>query len=130
MMFRRLLWSVLALVLIGFCVFESVKHGWLFCGVILVFAVLPDVALIGASAAGRPGALRPTRVVAYNLVHRVWIPVAFLLVGAFTSALLFVAGTAWLAHVAVDRALGFGLRTVDGSTRPAAGGRGVARRQG
>lgn len=42
------LWSVLALALLGFVIFESVTHGWLFGGTVLAVAILPDAALIGA----------------------------------------------------------------------------------
>ncbi|WP_434810177.1 DUF4260 family protein [Microbacterium sp. bgisy189] len=115
----RVLWSLLALALLGFAIFESVKHGWLFGGTILAAAILPDVALIGAFDPGRPGRLRPSRVAFYNLLHNPWLPVVTMLVGIVFSALAFVAGCAWLLHIAIDRVAGYGPREPDGSIRSA-----------
>lgn len=123
----RLAWSLLALVLLVFAVFEAVKYGWVAAGVIVVFALLPDLALIGAFA--EQGRLRPGRVRAYNIAHTPWIPLALIVAsvvlplpslgwGLRGGLELFLAGLAWLLHIALDRACGFGLRAPDGSIRP------------
>jgi hypothetical protein len=80
----------------------------------------PDVALaFGAGRDLRPGQLHPRAVPLYNALHRLWPPALLLAAGA--SGLLptwcLVTALAWLAHVAVDRAVGYGLRTPDGFQR-------------
>ncbi len=123
----RISWGVLALVLVGFAVFEGAKYGGVAIAVLVVFAILPDLSLIGAFA--ERGRLRPDRVRLYNVAHAWWLPVA--LIGAslvvpipgFGWGLrpgleVFLAGLAWLAHIAVDRVVGYGLRAPDGSIRP------------
>lgn len=123
----RILWSLLAVALLVFAVFEGVKYGWVAAGVLVGFAILPDVALIGAFA--ERGRLRRSRVLAYNLVHQPLIPLAIMLVsivapiptlgwGLRGGLELFLAGLAWLLHIAIDRAAGFGVREADGSIRP------------
>jgi hypothetical protein len=69
------------------------------------FGLAPDLALVlGASTGLARGQLHPRAVTAYNLLHRFWGPAAL--------------GTlAWALHVALDRAVGYGLRTRDGFQR-------------
>ena len=58
----------------------------------------------------------------YNAAHRVWVPVLLLAVytvSPLTWAPLFAAGLGWLAHIAVDRACGYGLRSAAGFQRHA-----------
>ena len=123
----RVLWALLATALLAFAVFESVKYGWVAGGVVIAFAVMPDLALIGAFA--EHGRLRPARVRAYNLLHTPWIPLALIAAsivlplpslgwGLRGGLELFLAGLAWLLHIALDRAFGYGLRASDGSIRP------------
>lgn len=125
----RALWSILALALFAFSVFEGVKYGWVAAGVLVLFALLPDLTLVGAFAGH--GHLRPARVSAYNLAHSIWPPLALAAAGALLplpslgwglrgGLEVFLAGLAWLLHIAVDRACGFGLRAADGSVRPVA----------
>lgn len=123
----RATWTVLAVALLAFAVFESVQHGWGATVVMAAFAVMPDLSLIGAFA--EHGKLRPERVAAYNLLHTPWMPLALVAVGLVIAVAglglgdlprlaPFLAGTAWLTHIAVDRAAGFGLRARDGSIVP------------
>ena len=85
---------------------------------VLLFALLPDVALLLAiGGSHHPGQLPRRAVPVYNVLHH---PVMPLLVGA--AALVgggywLVAAAAWAAHIAVDRGLGYGLRTRDGWQR-------------
>lgn len=132
----RLRWLLLAIALTVFAIFEGVKYGGVAFAVLGAFLVLPDLTLIGAF--GGPGRLRPGRVRAYNLAHAPWIPLAVIAAsivvplpslgwGLRGGLELFLAGLAWLLHIAVDRAAGYGLREADGSIRPV-GGRPVAAR--
>lgn len=87
---------------------------------VVVFAVLPDLALfLGIGASHQPGQLPRRAVPAYNVLHHPALPVALL--AAFATGLLgsywLVAGLAWLAHISFDRACGYGLRTWDGWQR-------------
>ena len=123
----RIAWGILAVVLIGFAIFEDAKYGGVAIAVLVVFAILPDLSLIGAFAGS--GRLRPDRVRLYNLAHAWWLPVALVVAslavpvpgfgwGLRPGLEIFLAGLAWLAHIAVDRAVGYGLRAPDGSIRP------------
>ncbi len=85
----------------------------------LVFAFLPDVALLLGIAPGLArGQLHPRAVPLYNALHH---PAGPLLLG--TAALVWL-GVPWLAgalawglHVAVDRAVGYGPRMPEGFRR-------------
>lgn len=137
---RRLAWLAAAAALTGFAVYEVVVHNlgpW----PILVFALLPDLAfLAGAGQQHEPGQLPPRAVPIYNLAHRPMVPlviialalVALLVIRLlietperyeatrFIPLIVYTAGITWLAHIALDRALGFGLRTPDGWSRDTA----------
>lgn len=111
---RTALRAVWALALLAFLVFEVVKHGhW---APALVGMLGPDVALLGGMGGGR---LNPRAVPLYNLLHMYWLPLALMAVAATGAIALgwFVLGLAWATHVAVDRALGYGLRTREGYQR-------------
>lgn len=133
-MIIRMLWAIAALFLLAFLVYESVVYGWAMGATVLVFALLPDVALIGAFDRERPGRLRPRSVAFYNLLHLPWIALGLIVVGLTVtlpgfgaiddaSKLVVVAGFAWLAHICCDRAFGYGLRDSDGGIRPVGGTR-------
>ena len=85
--------------------------------------VLPDVALLAGAARGlQRGQLAPRAVPLYNALHH---PAGPLLAVVVAAALLpdawLAAALAWGAHVAMDRAAGYGLRTREGFQRfPAA----------
>lgn len=74
---------------------------WLFAGLLLV----PDVGLAGYLAGPRIGAA------AYNLTHTMVLPLALgawaLAAGATTALAVAVI---WLAHLGMDRAVGYGLK--------------------
>lgn len=86
---------------------------------VLVFALLPDVALLaGIGGPHQPGQLPRHAVPAYNLLHSPAVPVALLVAGlAGLGTYWVVAATTWGAHIAIDRGLGYGLRTRDGWQR-------------
>lgn len=89
-------------------------------GSVLLFAVLPDLAfLLALGQSHQPGQLARRAVPAYNLMHHPALP-ALLLVASATGLLgtyWLVAALAWGAHIAFDRAAGYGLRTSDGWQR-------------
>jgi len=118
---KRVAWAALAAFLLAFIVLEVINHGGSALAAALLFLIAPDLPMfIDASAAG-DGKLSPKAVPYYNLMHRPWIPLAVLVVysvgGLGDWVPLFTAGLGWLAHIALDRAFGYGLRERDGSRR-------------
>ncbi len=126
-----------AVALTAFVIYEVVVHD-LGPLPIIVFALVPDLTfLFGLGQSHARGQLPPRAVPAYSLAHRLVIPLALTSLAlvallaarvlvespdAFASArrlplVAYVAGLTWLAHIALDRALGFGLRTADGWRR-------------
>lgn len=74
---------------------------WLFGALLLA----PDLAFIAYSAGGKTGA----RI--YNLAHTYAVPVLLGIIGWLTAApLAQEVALIWIAHIAMDRALGFGLK--------------------
>lgn len=116
----RLAYATLAALLLTAIVLEAFGHGtgdWQ----IAVFGFAPDLALVyGASKNLAKRQLQPRAVSAYNLMHRFWGPLAMLVPAAFgLVGLGFLIGAlAWAFHIALDRAIGYGLRTRDGFQRP------------
>lgn len=78
----------------------------------LLFAALiltPDVSMLGYLAGTRVGAA------VYNLVHTYALPVALGGYGFLTTHALAVhVALIWLAHIGIDRMLGFGLKYPSG----------------
>jgi hypothetical protein len=74
---------------------------WLF----LLLALAPDLSMVGYLAGARVGAA------AYDAAHTYVVPVALAAVGVVgdVDALVAVA-LIWLAHIGVDRAVGYGLK--------------------
>jgi Domain of unknown function (DUF4260) len=117
---RRVAGLGLGLSATALAVFEVARHGQGALVLALTFALAPDLPMrIGANRALARGQLAPAAVPFYNAVHRLWGPLALLVAGTFwiDSAALFTGGLAWLAHIAIDRAAGFGLRTRQGLQR-------------
>jgi hypothetical protein len=86
---------------------------------LLAFAVAPDLPLLaGMGRDGVPGRLNPRAVPAYNALHMYWGPA---LLGAASLALgpaALTAALTWGLHIAIDRTVGYGLRTRSGDQRP------------
>ena len=74
----------------------------------LLFALLflvPDLSMLGYAANNRVGA------VAYNAVHTYVAPLALAACSfAISSRVTFSISLIWIAHIALDRMLGFGLK--------------------
>jgi hypothetical protein len=116
---RRLAYAGLAAALVGAIVFVYVREevGW---WPVVAFGLGPDLALLlGAGKGLERGQLHPRAVPLYNAVHRFWGPLALGIaaLAANLPAAWLVGALAWAAHVAVDRAVGYGLRTRDGFQR-------------
>ncbi|MFC4005843.1 hypothetical protein ACFOY2_01320 [Nonomuraea purpurea] len=97
---QRVGWGALTLFLAAFAVFESVKYGLPTTAAALVFFALPDAARL--AGVRPPGWL-------HQAVHRVWIPLAVLVVysfGVYPWPPLFTAGLGWLTRIGVERTLG------------------------
>ncbi len=79
---------------------------WLF----IILLLAPDLSFLGYLAGPRIGAA------AYNAAHSLIGPIALGAVGFYvaTMPLLLSVAFAWLAHVGIDRALGFGLKYASG----------------
>ena len=116
--FRRPAFAALAALLLAATAFEAAKHGlWLPA---VVGLIGPDVALAFGGGAGLArGQLHPRAVRLYNALHAFWAPVALLALAGLGVLGLgwFVVGLAWAAHIAVDRAVGYGFRNADGFQR-------------
>jgi hypothetical protein len=73
-----------------------------------VYAILflaPDISFAAYLAGPRPGA------VIYNAAHSYMAPVALMTTGFATSSPLVLSlAMIWLAHIGIDRALGYGLK--------------------
>jgi hypothetical protein len=110
----------LAAALLGLLVLELVRHstGW---WQLAAFGIGPDLALVlGIGAGLARGQLHPRAVPLYNALHRFWGPLAL---GVVTLAAglprgYVVGALAWALHIAVDRTVGYGLRTREGFQRP------------
>lgn len=71
----------------------------------VLFLLLPDISMLGYIINTKVGALF------YNIGHSLVVPAILLILGFVTvSAPLLMASIIWLAHIFLDRALGFGLK--------------------
>jgi len=117
--YRRRAYGLLAVALLGLVVLEYARHtvGW---WPPVVFGAGPDLALLlGAGSGLARGQLHPRAVTLYNFLHRFWSPLALgvVAVAAGLSPVWTVGALAWALHVAIDCAVGYGLRTPDGFQR-------------
>ena len=124
---RRAGWLSLGLAALAFGGLEVANHGPWALVLLIAFLIAPDLAFfvgLNQARAMSPGQLPPVAVPWYNAAHRVWVPVLLLAVytvSPLTWAPLFAAGLGWLAHIALDRSLGYGLRGAAGFQRHGAG---------
>jgi hypothetical protein len=74
----------------------------------LLFALLllaPDLSMLGYLAGTRIGAM------VYNIAHTTVLPIALVVTGVLTGSDLAISlGLIWLAHIGLDRAIGYGLK--------------------
>jgi hypothetical protein len=98
---------------------EAITHGTGYWQ-IAAFGFAPDLTLfLGAGPGLAKGQLHPRAVGAYNLMHRLWGPAAMLAFAAsgLLSIGFLIGALAWAFHIALDRTVGYGLRTTDGFQR-------------
>jgi hypothetical protein len=114
----RSAWIVISLALVAGTIYlaRELGEGWVALG----FALMPDLGLLaGLSRNLAKGQLNPRAVPLYNALHMLVGPVVMAILAA--TGLIgdwgYVAALAWSAHVTVDRALGYRLRTPDGYIR-------------
>jgi hypothetical protein len=76
-------------------------NGWAF----LLLVLTPDLAMIGYKVNTRIGSF------SYNAVHTSALPLALLVIAWVTGGMTVVhLALIWLAHIGIDRALGYGLK--------------------
>lgn len=87
---------------VAIVVYWQQGYSWpLFAALILA----PDLVMLAYLAGPRAGALF------YNLAHTYVVPLALVAIGYLGVApLAIAAGLIWIAHIGMDRALGFGLK--------------------
>ena len=86
----------------GLAAFLYLKQSvWIFAGLFLV----PDLSMAAYFAGSKPGAI------AYNIFHSTIGPMLLAIFGVLWSELFAqVVSCIWLAHIGLDRALGYGLK--------------------
>ena len=95
-----------AILIVAVINYASLGAGWVLFGV-LFFS--PDLLILGYLAGPRMGAFL------YNLAHTYSAPAILVGVAIATDASILLAlATIWVAHIAFDRALGFGLKLPTG----------------
>jgi len=82
--------------------YAMLDYSWILFGILFF---LPDAAMLGYMKNNETGA----RI--YNLFHNYSVPIIIVAVGYFLSSdILMSIGLIWIAHIAMDRALGYGLK--------------------
>ena len=83
-------------------VYARMGYGW---GVFALFFMAPDLSMIAYSRGPKFGAA------VYNAAHSYMAPMVLNVFGfGFASPLLLSIAMIWLAHIGIDRALGYGLK--------------------
>ncbi|WP_084508003.1 DUF4260 domain-containing protein [Mesorhizobium sp. WSM3224] len=100
----RLEWVAVAVAAIVFYAVWGVSW-WLFALLILA----PDLSMLGYLAGPRIGAI------AYNALHILIAPLVLALAGELlANSTIAAVALIWIAHIAIDRALGYGLKLSSG----------------
>ena len=100
----RLEWAIVAVATVVF--YASVGVSWWLFGLLIL---APDLSMLGYLAGPRVGAI------AYNALHILVVPVLLLLAGHMSgNAAAMAVALIWIAHIAIDRALGYGLKLSTG----------------
>ena len=102
-------WAVAAAAVAGYAFADG--SWWLFAALLLA----PDLSMLGYLGGPRLGAL------AYNALHILVAPVLLLAAGVYAGGgtpvsgnLLLHVALIWIVHIAIDRALGYGLKLPTG----------------
>lgn len=100
----RFEWAIVAVAAVVF--YASTGISWWLFGLLIL---APDLSMFGYLAGPRVGAL------AYNALHILIVPVLLLLAGHLSGkATATAVALIWIAHIGVDRALGYGLKLSTG----------------
>ncbi|KZE37811.1 hypothetical protein AV656_09800 [Bhargavaea cecembensis] len=92
----------LAILLLALYLYASHSLSW---PVFFILLFVPDLAALGYLVDLKTGAKM------YNYFHTTSIPVVFIIAGLFLSSRIALAiGLIWLAHIGMDRMLGYGLK--------------------
>lgn len=92
----------LAVLAISVYFYGAQDFSWLFFVLLLL---LPDLSMIGYLADARIGAF------VYNIFHAYVLPLVLIGIGhAASNQTVLVIGLIWLAHIGMDRMLGYGLK--------------------
>ncbi len=123
----RIIYAIVALVLLAAVIVEGIAHGWVATAIIVVGAILPDLALLGGFSPDlEKGQLARRAVVPYNILHS-YYPALLVMGFSVLAPVLWlepgleflVFGLGWALHISVDRAVGYRFRTWDGFQRTA-----------
>lgn len=94
--------------LAGLGIAIAVQPGWPWWAWPLIL-LAPDLAMVGYTAGSRVGAA------IYNVAHLYGAGLLLAVLGVITGLPLLIAlGGLWLAHIGMDRALGYGLKSPEG----------------
>ncbi|TGQ65009.1 MAG: DUF4260 family protein [Mesorhizobium sp.] len=100
----RLEWALVTVAAVVF--YGSTGASWWLFGLLIL---APDLSMLGYLRGPRVGAI------AYNALHILIVPVLLLLAGHLSGHGGAVAvALIWIAHIAIDRALGYGLKLSSG----------------
>jgi hypothetical protein len=91
--------AVAAIMTAAYC---TLHDGW---GLLALLILAPDLSMVGYAFGPKAGA------VSYNIVHS-YIFAAGLAALGFVWPLLLPVACIWAAHIGIDRALGYGLKSV------------------
>lgn len=96
----------LALFVGGILLFAHAGGAW---WVFLLFLLAPDLAMLPYMISLRAGAI------AYNIIHTFALPLVLLFVALSVSdAVLVQVAAIWIAHIGMDRVVGYGLKYATG----------------
>jgi Domain of unknown function (DUF4260) len=116
----RVAFAVLGALLLAAIAAEAITHSTGYWQ-IPAFGFGPDLTLFyGADRGLARGQIHPRAVEPYNIVHGFWGPLALAALAELgvLSVGFFIGALTWGLHIALDRALGYGLRSSDGYQRP------------
>ncbi len=85
--------------------YAALAEGW---WLYAITALLPDVSAAGYLAGPRVGAR------AYNIAHSYVTPFFFGLIAWLSAPALLPVAAVWVAHIGIDRLLGYGLKSEQG----------------
>lgn len=101
---NRTLIRIEGLVVLALSTYFYLSYGYSWV-IFLLLLLFPDLFMIGYLVNKRTGAY------VYNLAHTFFTPLLLLLPGlAFASDFLTMIGFIWIAHIGMDRMVGYGLK--------------------